>query len=159
MGHMMKVEFIQPFLDSTRNVLSTMAQTEAIPQKPFVKKGEQPIGDVTGTIGMVSKQIKGSMAISFTASAILLIASRMLGETFSEVNETIADMVGEITNMVTGGAKSLLAEKGYSFNMALPTTIVGKDHTIYHTTRNPAIVIPFETEGGQIFIELCFETI
>lgn len=153
----MKVEFIQPFLDAIQNVLSTMAQIRATPMKPFVKSGDKAMGDVTGMIGMVGQQARGSLAISFTAPAILSVASRMLGENVQEVNDVVADVVGEITNIVTGGAKKALSEKGYTFNMAIPTTVVGKDHSVHHKTSRPVIVVPFETEAGSFFVELCFD--
>jgi chemotaxis protein CheX len=153
----MKVEFINPFLDAVLNVLSTMAQTEASPENPFVKDHDGAMGDVTGMIGMVGEQTRGSMAISFTESAILHVASQMLGEKLERIDETVSDMVGEITNMVTGGAKKLLAEQGYTFDMAIPTTVVGKNHTIRHKTVGPAVIVPFKTSAGNFFIEICFE--
>ncbi|MBF0564139.1 MAG: chemotaxis protein CheX, partial [Nitrospirae bacterium] len=65
--------------------------------------------------------------------------------------------VGEITNMVTGGAKKILAERGYKFEMAIPTTIVGKNHVITHKTRGPIVIVPFKTTFGDFFVEVCFE--
>lgn len=153
----MRSEIVQPFLESIRNVLSTMAQTQVTVGKPFLKSGDKAMGDVTGMVGMVGNQTKGSIAISFTAPAILSVASRMLGENLQELNETVADVVGEITNIVTGGAKKILSEKGYTFNMAIPTTVVGKDHCVHHKTSRPVIVVPFETDAGGFFVELCFE--
>jgi len=50
----MKVEFINPFLSSMLNVMSTMAQVELTPEKPQLKKGDIAKGDVSGLIGMVS---------------------------------------------------------------------------------------------------------
>ena len=61
------------------------------------------------------------------------------------------------TRMVTGGAKRILAAKGYKFEMAIPSTIVGKDHTIYHKTNGPVVVVPFHMDGGSFFLEVCFE--
>jgi len=153
----MNVTFINPFLASILNVLSTMANTQARPGKPVLKKGHQAMGDVTGMIGMTGEKTRGSLAITFTGAAIRTITSRMLGEEQPELDETVADMVGEITNMVTGGAKRILSEQGYRFDMAIPTTIIGKDHQIYHKTSGPIIVIPFEVEGADFFIEVCFE--
>lgn len=153
----MNVEFVNPFLGALINVLATMAMTEAKPGKPTLKSDNVSKGDVTGLIGLAGEQTKGSLAITFTESAILHIASQMLGETLDTLDDTVADMVGEITNMVTGGAKKMLAEKGYRFELAIPSTIIGKNHTINHKTKGPIVVVPFETVGGSIFVEVCFE--
>lgn len=153
----MNVEFINPFLEAIRNVLSTMAQTQATPQKPILKKDKRAMGDVTGMIGMASEQTKGSMAVTFPEAVIAPIAGRMLGEEITALDETVADMVGEITNMVTGGAKRVLSEKGYMFDMAIPSMIVGKDHKVYHKTTGPVVLIPLDTEYGTFYLEVCFE--
>lgn len=151
----MNVEYVNPFIDSVINVLSTMAQTKATAGKPFLKKGKSSKGDITGLIGMAGKSAKGSIAISFSAACITKVVGNMLMESFTEINDEITDAVGEITNMVSGGARKTLSEKGYKFDMAIPTVIVGDGHTITHMTSGPVIVLPFDTEHGPFFIEIC----
>ena len=152
----MDVNFVNPFLESIMNVVETMAQIKAKPQKPFKKEDSQSRGDVTGIIGMAGEQTKGSLAISFPESTIIELTSKILIEEISELDETVVDMVGEFTNVVTGGAKKILSERGYSFEMSIPTMVIGKGHIIGHKTRGPIIVIPFETDVGDFFAELCF---
>ena len=153
----MKVEFINPFLESIVNVLATMADLKASIGKPQRKEGDIASGDVTGLIGMASNEIKGSLAITFTSPAIIDIAKRMLGEDVREIDSTVTDLVGEITNMVTGGAKRLLAEQGYDFDMAIPAVVTGKDHHISHKSKGPKIQVPFSTLAGNFYLEICFE--
>jgi len=153
----MNVEFVNPFLSAIMNVLSTMARMEIKAGKPTIKKNEVACGDVTGIIGMASDQAKGTLAVTFTEQVILEITKRMLGEEVSSIDETVCDMVGEITNMVTGGAKSELSEKGYRFDMAIPSVIAGKDHIIRHKSKAPIVIVPFNTSAGDFFIEICFE--
>lgn len=153
----MNVEFINPFLGAIMNVLSTMAMMEVKPGRPTVKKNEIACGDVTGLMGMVGDHAKGTLAITFTESVILEITKRMLGDELSQIDDTVTDMVGEITNMVTGGAKKTLSEKGYHFDMAIPTVISGKGHIIHHKSKAPIVIVPFNTKAGDFFIEICFE--
>ena len=98
----MKAEFINPFLESIVNVLETMANLKVTAGKPQRKEEDVANGDVTGIMGMASSDVKGSLAITFSSAAIFDIAKRMLGEDVTEVNATVTDLVGEITNMVTG---------------------------------------------------------
>ncbi|RJR19807.1 MAG: chemotaxis protein CheX [Nitrospiraceae bacterium] len=153
----MKVEFINPFLESILNVLNTMAKLEARPGKPAIKTSQIAQGDVTGLMGMASLQAKGTLAITFTEPVILEITKRMLGEELTGIDDTVTDMVGEITNMVTGGAKRILSEHGYRFDMAIPSVISGKNHVVHHKSKAPIVVIPFNTQAGSFFIEICFE--
>lgn len=153
----MNIEFVNPFLVSTVKVLATMANTKATPGKPFIKTDKSARGDVTGIVGLRGAQAKGSLAITFTEPAILHIYAEMLGENAKEVDASVVDCVGEITNMITGGAKAILSEKGYKFELAIPTMIAGKDHAIFHKTMGKVICIPFETPAGSFSLEVCFE--
>lgn len=153
----MNVEFINPFLEATVNVLSTMATLEAKPGKPTLKQDNVARGDVTGIIGMTSPRFKGSLSLTFTEPVILEIVKRMLGEEIQEIDETATDLAGEITNMVSGGAKKSLVEKGYDFDMAIPAIVAGKEHTVDHRFDGPKIIIPFQCDYGQFFVEVCFE--
>lgn len=152
----MNVEFINPFLNSMSNVLATMATLDIHPQNLGLKKDKVPPGDVTGIISMQSSRTKGTLAISFSERVILQIAQRMLGETFTSIDKDIADLVGEITNIVCGGAKQLLEQKGFNFDLARPTVIIGKAQEVCHTVKAPVIVIPFTTEAGEFYVEVCF---
>jgi len=141
------------------NVLVTMASLSPKANGPKIKSGDLPAGDITGIIPMSSPKATGSLAISFSENVILHIASNMLGEKFTEINDEIADLVGELTNMVTGGAKNLLETKGYDFDMSTPTVIRGRGQTISHAGKSGnVIVIPFNTEAGDFYVEVCFKT-
>jgi len=153
----MKVEFINPFLSSMLNVMSTMAKMELIPEKPKLKKDNVAHGDVSGLIGMVSPETKGSLSITFDAPLALATMKGMVGEAPDEVNEEITDLVGEITNMVTGGAKRILSEKGFEFDMATPIVVSGKDHTIHHKSKGPIVIISLKGEAGRAYIEFSFD--
>ena len=153
----MRAEFVNPFLVSLLHVISTMAQLDLKAGAPRKKNDELARGDVSGLIGMVGPQTRGSFSITFDKNLALEIMRRMLGEAPENINEEVTDMVGEITNMVTGGAKRMLAEKGYDFNMASPVVVSGPSHTISHKTDSTKLLMPFESEYGRATIEICFE--
>ncbi len=153
----MNVEFINPFLTSMLNVMSTMAQVELTPEKPVLKKDMVAKGDVSGLIGMVSDQAKGSLSITLEAKLALGAMQNMFGESPEEINDEITDLVGEITNMVTGGAKRLLSEKGFEFDMATPMVVSGPGHTINHKAEGPIVIIPLNSALGKAYIEFSFD--
>lgn len=153
----MNVEFINPFIAALVNVLKTMAQTELKPGKPKKKTDEIASGDVSGLIGMVGDKVKGSLSITFDESLALEIMNRMLGERPDSIDSEVTDMVGEITNMICGGAKSELADKGYDFGMATPIVVAGKDHTINHQVDGPKMIMPFSSDIGNAYLEICFD--
>ena len=150
----MDATIINPFLSSAVNVLKTMASIEAKPHKPEVKKHNQTLGDVTGVIGMQSDALSGSMVVSFSKSCILQVLANMFHEPpRTKVDNSVIDAVGELTNMICGGAKAELAKLDYRFNMASPTMITGKGAEITYHGCGPTIVIPFTTNYGNFVVE------
>ncbi|MEA1867504.1 MAG: chemotaxis protein CheX [Thermodesulfobacteriota bacterium] len=150
----MDVRFINPFLEATIDVLKTMAFVESRPGKPYLKKDDLAKGDVSGIIGFTGAAT-GSMALSFSEKCILKIVSNMLGEESKEINDDIKDAVGELTNMVSGAARKNLEPIGLSLSAAIPTVVAGKGHSVSHVMGGPSIIIPFETEQGPFFVDVC----
>lgn len=141
---------------ATVHVLDTLAHVNAQPGKPYLKKDKIARGDVTGCIGLTGK-VRGTVSVSFTEACILAIVSSMFGEPFNELNEEIRDAVGEISNMISGQARRELEEMGLSLSAAIPTVVMGKNHSLSHFTTYPVIAVPFNTDKGEFTIEISFE--
>lgn len=153
----MNVEFVNPFINGLLNVLETMAQTKLNPGKPKRKQSDIAKGDVSGLIGMVGPQVKGSMSITFDEQLALVIMERMVGERHEKIDAEVGDMVGEVTNMICGNAKRDLAEKGFEFGMATPIVVSGKQHTISHQVDGSKLIMPFMCDDGFAHMEICFD--
>jgi chemotaxis protein CheX len=151
----MNVEYINPFLKATVNVIKTMAFTEITPGKPFLKKDNLAGGDVSGIIG-ITGDTEGSLSLSFPEPCICLVVSNMFGEPIQAIDNEVEDAVGELTNMISGDARRELAEKGIMLQGGIPTVISGKNHTVRHMTSGPVVAIPFTTEAGPFIVEVGF---
>lgn len=155
----MKVEYLNPFIFATRKVLKMMAYMDSSPRKPYLKgigdvKG---LGDISSVIS-VSGECKGSIGISFSTKCILQVAYQMFSEEYDGLTDEIVDMVGEIVNMVSGDARQELVKLGFHFSAGIPVTTLGDGHELVHNVKDRVIVIPFETEYGEFFIETCFDS-
>jgi len=153
----MDVEYINPFLNGTLEVLKTMASFQPVPGKPYVKKDDLAHGDVSGIIGITGDAI-GSLAISFSESCICNVVGRMLGETFTVINHDVLDAVGELTNMISGVSRTQMEKKGMTVFAAIPSVVFGANHTINHILKSPSIVIPFTSPSGPFFVDVCIRT-
>lgn len=153
---MLDTDFINPFLTATLHVLNVQAGVSAETGKIFLKKIDESLkGDVSGIIGLVSETFNGSVVISFPEKTFLKVMSGMLGEDCLELNKEIIDGAGEITNMIFGQAKISLNEKGYGIKTAIPSVISGKEHSLSALTKGPIVVVPFSSNVGNFFIEIC----
>jgi chemotaxis protein CheX len=155
----MDVNFINPFLDATMKTLETQASTKAVAGAVFMKsKSDKFAGDISGVIGLISDAFTGSVVISFPAETFLKVMTRMLGEECNEINDMIRDGAGELTNIIFGQAKIVLNKQGFGIKTALPSVIAGHDHSVVPMTQGPRVVIPFTTDVGPFFVEICLST-
>lgn len=154
----MDVKYINPFLHGTAEVLMKMASLTVTADKPYAKKTDTAPGDVSGIIGITGDAV-GSLAISFTEPCICSIVTGMLGELHMEINQDVIDAVGELTNMISGAARSRLEKEGMILYAAIPTVVFGKNHTLQHILRSPSIVIPFNTDGGVFYVDVCLKSV
>lgn len=160
------IEFSRPFVNAAKNVFETMVFTKLDPQKPVLKKDGFSRGDISAILGITGKitlqeapdpmDFRAMLVISWPFQTYLNVASAMLMETYKEYCDDIADVGGEICNMVMGNAKRELAGLGYSLNMAIPSMIKGEGHIIKYPPKTTVIMIPLNSAHGQMFLELCY---
>jgi chemotaxis protein CheX len=155
----MDVQFFKPFIDGTKNTLKIQCRLEAVPEKPFLKKGgPKVLFDIAGVIGLTSKAFTGSIALCFPKSVFLALMSNMLGEKFAEITDDMQDGAAELLNMIFGQAKIVLNDAGYEIKKAIPTVIKGNQIETQHLSSGPVIVLPFRTEAGVFHVEIATES-
>lgn len=130
----------------------TMAATQCYHGNPRLKIGNTSWGQISGIIELKSDKLRGAMVISFDESSILAITARILGEEPQEINQTVVDAVGEITNMISGGAKRELSELGYNFDLTIPAVVIGRDVEMSQLSGS-CITLPFKTDVGEFVVE------
>ncbi|MBL1261637.1 MAG: chemotaxis protein CheX [Thiotrichaceae bacterium] len=151
----MDAKFINPVLKSVVNILQTMAQITPQPGKPEIKSDDIACGVISGFIDLSGRDARVSVAVTFSKEAILDIGSRMMHMELKEVDDIIKDLVGEMANMVAGGAKANLQEAGYDFDLTLPSIVVGEKHQVKHSVEGVTLIMPFSIEAGQFYVEVC----
>ena len=158
------IEFSRPFVEAAKNVFETMVYTKLEPQKPNIKKDNISKGDISAVLGMSGEIERGNgkcnykamLVLSFPYATYFKVAGAMLSETYSSYVPEIHDVGGEIVNMIMGNAKRDLKGLGYSSNMAIPSMIEGKDHTIKYPSGTTVILIPINSAHGEFFMEICY---
>ncbi len=120
----------------------------------YLKSEKLTHGDVSGIIGFGSKDITGSVVLSFPTDTALQLYEKMMGEPVNRINADVQDTIGELTNIVAGGAKQDFAKDGLSFHISIPTVVVGKNHSLGHKVKIPAVVVPFEIGSIQFTLEV-----
>jgi chemotaxis protein CheX len=148
----MNVVYINAFIEASINVLKVMAFINAREGKPYLKQDLAARGDFSGVITF-SGSVTGSLALSFSRSCISQILSNMLGE--DQLSTTmIENAAGELTNMISGDARKRLQSLNLVIYAGIPVVFSGQDHLIKHALDGPSIIIPFETDYGDFFVDV-----
>jgi Predicted inhibitor of MCP methylation, homolog of CheC len=149
------VEFINPFIDATRNVFSSMCRVEIARKKIFLKDDYKTLGDISGVMKM-SGTAAGSVVISMSSELACQVVGNMLGEPpATELTQEIKDATGEIINMIAGQAKASLVRTKYHFTIDIPEVVTGPGHEIEHLPGTSNIVVAFEGAGHDFSLQVC----
>lgn len=153
------VEFINPFILATRKVLEMQAQTPLNPGKAYLRKPEERIPmEIAGVIGIQCADFTGTISICFRAEVFLRIYENMVGEKHEQISSELEDAAGELLNIIFGQAKTVLNDtRGYNLEKSIPTILVGDKLKLHHQSRNPSIVIPFESSAGAFHLEILID--
>lgn len=150
----MDVRFINPFIKSIGNVFTTMMSSEVDFQKPFVKSDTTEKPDVSAIIGF-SGDASGAVVLCFRKAVAVKIASKFACTELTVESPDFADALGEIANMVAGGAKADF--EGIRVNISLPSVIVGTAHEVVKSNAHPSLVIPCHSPYGIFTVEVTME--
>ncbi len=150
---------VHDFVDSTIEVLSTMAGMQVEFKEMHKIDGRTAslditsCMDITGLLGFSGGR-KGSILLTFNQKIALKAIGGMLGMELTQVDADVTDGVGELVNMIAGGAKTKLQKKGIDFELSIPNTVIGSNHQITAPQSITRTKLDFHTQYGGFFIEV-----
>lgn len=147
-------DFIKPFVEATQNVLSTMLGMDAEWTKSYSKSTNDLFGEVSGIMGMAEGGVEGLVVASFPESLALKIGGGFLGMEATELDGDIKESIGELVNMIAGGAKAKLEGTPYFFLLSIPTVVSGKNMQIHHKNNHHRVVAEMAMAGESFLIEV-----
>jgi chemotaxis protein CheX len=148
----MDVKYINPFLTSIRNVFDTMVQIPFTIGKPSLKEDPVPRYEVSGIIGL-SGHVTGCVVLNLSEELAKQLASALMGEEATELDEDCIDAIGEIANMIAGGAKKDFPGAN---SISTPSIVIGR-HQVSYPRGLPVISIPCDTSAGRLAVEVALK--
>ena len=107
---------------------------------------------VTVLVSLIG-EVSGMAFYGMTQQTALGFLSRMMGEEVTELDELGQSGIGELGNVITGKATTVMASHGYRVDISVPTLIVGEGSRI-STLDIARLVIPLSTEVGNFRLDL-----
>lgn len=143
--------FVLPFIKSARNVFETMLNLEVRFGTPEVRDTPLPSHDVSAIIGM-SGDLEGSVVLSFPSDTARRVVAVFTGCDSQPSNEDLSDAIGEVVNMIAGGAKAQF--QGKSVSISCPSVVVGSSHKVYGRKDITMVAIPCSCDCGDFCVEI-----
>lgn len=145
---------ISAFLESTRAVFETMLDLAVTFEKPRIRDNKVR-HDVSGIIGL-SGDISGAVVVGFSRLAAIQIVAAFTGSRIELDSPDFADAIGELANMIAGGAKAKF--EGMDVSIGCPSVIRAPSHHIDPPSEAQSITIPCSTPAGSFSIDVAFRT-
>lgn len=157
----MRIEYINPFIESTFEIMSEILKTDDLRRgELFLKRSPTITYGVSIIIG-ITGPANGRIILDMDSKTALKIISAMLGSeisNFDEIGEIEKSALGEIGNMITGSAIAKLYKKGYTFVLTPPTVVIGKEYSI-ETPQIETLVVPVILPFGQIEVNVALKEV
>ncbi|MEE9284221.1 MAG: chemotaxis protein CheX [Dehalococcoidia bacterium] len=148
----LKQEFVNPFLAPAITVW------EKELSQPLRLVGAQAVSsvfttnDVTAVIG-VTGELQGNVLYEFNRETSVAVAGTMLGEPIDVLDEMALSALGELANMITGNATTLLAQAGYRCAISPPVMLQPAGVSL-NITSGTQIQVRFESSLGLLSIRV-----
>ncbi|MEX2673363.1 MAG: chemotaxis protein CheX [Phycisphaeraceae bacterium] len=146
--------YITPFVRSVASVFETMIQLPVEVGKPALKQdAEMERCDVSGIIGM-SGDVEGAIVLSFPIATAERIVTLFTGCELAD--DELPDAVGELVNMISGGAKAQFKDRQVS--ISCPSVVLG-EHTVTGSRNMIRIIIPCSCDCGEFYLEVALRDV
>lgn len=150
---MQTADYLNPLIAATKNVFETMLG--CVPRRTGLSlRNPSASGHELSAMIGVTGRVAGTIVVSFSRPLALQVLRLMVGSEAKEIDAEVCDAVGELTNMIAGGAKARLEH--LELSISIPNIVCGVDHSVAYPSNIQPICIQFESELGPFSIEFGF---
>ena len=148
----MKESFVNPFLAPAVTVWGKELRRPLTFAGVQASSKQHTTQDVTAVIG-VTGRVRGTVLYEFSHETAKAIAAAMIGEPVPELDALSMSALGELANMITGNAATLLEQAGYPCDISPPLIIAPKGAALTLTSTAQLQVV-FTSDLGTVTIRV-----
>ena len=144
----MRVEYINPFVETAYSVLKEVLNGEVKRGDLYLKSTSMPVMGVVALVGLAG-DVEGRVLFDMTMETAMKIASRMNMEELTAFDELAKATITELANLITAQAVTKLHDLGFKFDLTPPALFTGEKMEIANQEVE-ALIVPMITEQGKI---------
>jgi chemotaxis protein CheX len=111
---------------------------------------QESVSAVVGLGGALS----GACVFRSGVATAIRIAAQMTGMEFAEVDDTVKDGIGEISNMLAGAWKGKVPELAANTGLSVPAVITGRDYKLHVQAPEFQIHHHYRFDGGTFEVTI-----
>ncbi len=138
---------IEALTQATQGLFQTMCGFEIKPTGVQHTCSRRAQYELNGIIS-ISGKLKVTIVLSLTKELAFSVVDAFLGSSTTVVNSEVIDVVGELTNMISGNAKERLATEGLS--LGLPTVVAGSNMIVAFESGLKISQLGFDSPQGAM---------
>jgi len=140
----MRVEYINPFVESAFSVLKEVLDSEVKRGDIYLKPTSMSIMGVAALVGLAG-DVEGRVLFDMSRETALFVAGRMNGENFTSFDELAKATIQELANMITAQAVTKLHDLGFKFDLTPPALFTGDNMEVSTNLGEvEALIVPME---------------
>lgn len=152
----MKAEFVNPFLEAAALVYKQMLDVDLIRGKTVIRQTPAPNHEVAIVI-TVTGQVKGTVVYSLNMDSVeKIVAKLMPGSTPEQARKEYKDVMGELSNMMTGNALNIFLKNDADLDVSVPMVVDTREKPVdfnSQTTLSLNLYSPF----GMLEVNVAME--
>lgn len=149
----MKEEYVNPFLTPAKMVWQKMLEQPLELERAEMVSHQFTTEEVTAIIG-ISGKLEGTVLYGFPETTANAIVKILIGEDDATFGDELGlSALGEIANMITGNAATILASMGYPCNIS-PPVIVEPAGSRFTTLAGSQIMVTFISDLGPLTVRI-----
>jgi len=99
-------------------------------------------------------KLSGNISIHLSPGSACTLASNMLGMEIKEIDEIVADAMGEMVNMLAGGMKKCACKHEDLFKISVPSIVYGADYSTRSPKNSERLLMGIKTGSSTYSIQL-----
>lgn len=144
------IKLTHPFTNAASEVFKHMLGIETSIGEPYLKNDANATYRTSGIVDFYGK-VRGSIVLSFDERGLDDLIQSFVGQKVRRDSSSFSDAVGELANMVAGGAKGRL---GGVTGISTPRVFVNRSISIEGVESGPNLVVPCQTLFGAFTVEM-----
>lgn len=146
------------FIESVEEIFETMVFMPIEAAPPLEELHGSPRGSIAGTLSITGEDLTINISLVFGTELAFSVFKAMMGMEEDDEEEIcmeeVSDIVGELCNMTSGGAKTRLQDEHPHLQLGLPSVVVGQELYIEPPKNTQTLIIPLKAEKGEFFLEI-----